>query len=363
MQIKDEEEQDISRRLTDSKDLKESLNTNDFHSYFIAGSGSTTVFRSGTSLSKFALATLLATICVIAVVTNTGGSYSEDSNYPLVPTFNQRRILSSVQLYDSSLSLSSFNKLSNNNIISSSGFVTDEDKRLDEVNKVQVFNSLTSPNMDYRIEILKEFLRKKRLEYTIRLNKKKLDEEAEKIQYIELIKQLEQSSLCLRNENYVSSDVLVDEDLSLDLDEFKENKSPPALLPKSNLKHSNIIQAKDSFLEPNIVSLMSLKNKNLFTDVKSMFCMNYITSGGVDFFNNYFMDKSKAEDKIKFSNGKEKGENDMYLHMLIPSNHHRNITHYDNDERSYSFKNKTDKFKQVYYEVGCRVLELNKIYK
>jgi len=47
----------------------------------------------------------------------------------------------------------------------------------------------------------------------------------------------------------------------------------------------------------------------------------------------------------------------MYLHMLIPS---------QKREDEYIINksiNSTKEVKQVYYEVGCRVLELNKIYK
>jgi len=73
-----------------------------------------------------------------------------------------------------------------------------------------------------------------------------------------------------------------------------------ALLLKSNLKKKeevddyNYTQTTSSYKQSNSIinpyAVMTMKNKNLFTDIKSMMCMNYITNGGVDFFNNYFMD-------------------------------------------------------------------------
>ena len=50
----------------------------------------------------------------------------------------------------------------------------------------------------------------------------------------------------------------------------------------------------------------------------------------------------------------------MYLHMLIPSIHQQNL---DEDYVLPKSVNSTNSIKRVYYEVGCRVLELNKIYK
>ena len=154
-------------------------------------------------------------------------------------------------------------------------------------------------------------MRKKKLDYALRLNKRKIDEENKKIPYRQLIKQLEQSSLCLRNEKYLSSEISVENNEDHDLNSLldvstgsRKSKSldilnNSALLLKSNLKKKeevddyNYPQTTSSYKQSNSINpyaVMTMKNKNLFTDIKSMMCMNYITNGGVDFFNNYFMD-------------------------------------------------------------------------
>ena len=74
-------------------------------------------------------------------------------------------------------------------------------------------------------------------------------------------------------------------------------------------------------------------------------------------------------------NGKEK-DKEMYLHMVIPEvasgdmddsidNSADSTESNDSTESIATDSNKANKNKgkKVYYEVGCKVLELNKIYK
>lgn len=103
----------------------------------------------------------------------------------------------------------------------------------------------------------------------------------------------------MRNEKYLSSEISIENienhesfETILDLqntNDFNSVVTSPVLMYGNNLKKVEYNLSHSSSVVGNTWnSVMAMKNKNLFNDIKSLMCMNYITNGGVDFFNNYF---------------------------------------------------------------------------
>lgn len=61
----------------------------------------------------------------------------------------------------------------------------------------------------------------------------------------------------------------------------------------------------------------------------------------------------------------------MYLHMIVPapSHNHKNrllVDKLDQSSKTFTDEEKDDHYtndKKVFYEVGCKIFEINKIYK
>jgi len=190
------------------------------------------------------------------------------------------------------------------------------------------------------------------------------------------------SKQCVKTDN-LDLQILNEE---LDLHDDNDNNDYEVSI-LNNETHTGIVPKTSSDKMMNqVVPLKDMRysyeNLLLRQNVKSLYCRDFITTAGTnaEMFKNLFsklnnsdVEMNNTETKMKYTNDakentKKENEDDcLYLHMIVPSTANNNIVKnsedYNNNNTSSSSASSESSDKKVYYEVGCKIFEINKIYK
>jgi len=176
---------------------------------------------------------------------------------------------------------------------------------------------------------LLRYLNKKRLEYLAKFEQRLINETQQNKQNTFLSKKKDNNEpICLNNHNnFLMS---VQEEVPIE-DNYNEN-----YLQQNDTESNNnlIVPIGDFAIE-----------ERFHNKIKSIFCPNFI-SDKKGIFSSIF------ENKINQNTIKSESLDCIYMHLLFPG---------EGEENELNFLG--SKKKQIFYEIGCKIYEINKIYK
>jgi hypothetical protein len=247
-------------------------------------------------------------------------------------------------------------------------------KKNNTINKVSSISSLASaassiskmeefdPSEKIKIS---SFLAKKRIDFTNKLySRKALMEGGFLKKNKETCVNTDGTSYGIHDEIYLNKDDLISEvDYDLLENNSTSNYDKGIILKSNNI--SNQVVAFNTF---------STENSVFKDNIKSVYCGNLITSA--DENSQIFMNMFNKISRNSIKNNDNTNDDCFYLQIIIPSNDlnipseklRKNsksgeFTFNDSDYNNSYYDSSSKKDKKIYYEVGCKIFEMNKIYK